>query len=148
MQMSVKPLPDDPRPARRPYVGVPFLNNFNIGTTGNIGMADFVFKSSKPGYDLTTFMSPEVGAAEFLGGLHGKNRLDVYFNYNLFGFGFRAFGGVNAVELNLKSNTNASLPYELFEFAKEAGARDHYSMEDIGVRSQNYLELALGHSRR
>ncbi len=148
MQTSVNRHQMNPALLDGPYVGVPFLNNFNIGTTGNIGMADFVFKSSKPGYDLTTFMSPEVSAAEFLGGLHGKNRLDVYFNYNLFGFGFRAFGGVNAVELNLKSNTNASLPYELFEFAKETGARDHYSMEDIGVRSQNYLELALGHSRR
>lgn len=148
MQTSVNRHQMNPALLDEPYVGVPFLNNINIGTTGNIGLADFIYKSNKPGYDLTTFMSPEVSASEFLGGLHGKNRLDVYLNYNIFGFAFRGFGGTNVVELNLKSNTNASLPYELFEFAKTAGAREHYSIDNLGVRSQNYVELALGHSRR
>lgn len=82
-------------------------------------MADFVYKSNRPGYDLTTFMNPEISAGEFLGNLHDKNRLDVYINYNLFSFAFQAFKGMNSVELNLKSSTNVTLPYELFEFMKE-----------------------------
>lgn len=125
------------------------FGGINVGTTGNVGVKNFIYKlDGNPQYDLTTFMSPTVSSGEFLGGLHDKNRLDVYLNYNLFSYAFRAFKGVNVVELNLRSNTNVSLPYELFEFMKTAGAREHYSLEDIGARSQNYVELALGHSHK
>lgn len=132
-----------------PYVSFPFFGNINVGTTGNVGYKNFIYKlNGNPRYDQTTFMSPTVSASEFLGSLHDKNRADVYVNYNLFSVGFRAFKGVNLVELNLRSNTNVSLPYELFEFMKTTGEREHYQLHDIGVRSQNYLELALGHSHK
>lgn len=130
------------------YFSIPFLGNINFGTTGNIGLADFVFPlSGSTEYTHTTFMSPTVSADEFLSGLHDKNRADIYYNWNIFSVGFRAFGGVNLVEMNLRSNTNISLPYELFEFAKTAGAKEQYDLSDIGVRSQNYMEVALGHTR-
>ncbi|MDY2778865.1 MAG: DUF5723 family protein [Alloprevotella sp.] len=131
------------------YVGMPFFGQINVGATGNFGLKNFVYKlDGNPRYDLTTFMSPTVSAGEFLGDLHDKNRADVYVNYNLFSVGFKAFKGINLVELNLRSNTNVSLPYELFEFMKTTGAKETYHLQDIGVRSQNYLELALGHSHR
>lgn len=131
------------------YVGMPFFGQINVGATGNFGLKNFVYKlDGNPRYDLTTFMSPTVSAGEFLGDLHDKNRADVYINYNLFSVGFKAFKGINLVELNLRSNTNVSLPYELFEFMKTTGAKETYHLQDIGVRSQNYLELALGHSHR
>lgn len=62
------------------------------------------------GNTLTTFMHPNVDAGEFLGGLKDKNRLSVNLKYQLFGFGFKAFGGINSVELNVRSNTNLCLP--------------------------------------
>lgn len=131
------------------YVGMPFFGQINVGATGNIGLKNFVYKlDGNPRYDLTTFMSPTVSAGEFLGDLHDKNRADVYVNYNIFSVGFKAFKGINLVELNVRSNTNVSLPYELFDFMKTAGAQETYHLQDIGVRSQNYLELALGHSHR
>lgn len=131
------------------YVGMPFFGQINVGATGNFGLKNFVYKlDGNPRYDLTTFMSPTVSAGEFLGDLHDKNRADVYINYNIFSVGFKAFKGINLVELNLRSNTNVSLPYELFDFMKTAGAKETYHLQDIGVRSQNYLELALGHSHR
>lgn len=131
------------------YVGMPFFGQINVGATGNIGLKNFVYKlDGNPRYDLTTFMSPTVSAGEFLGDLHDKNRADVYVNYNIFSVGFKAFKGINLVELNVRSNTNVSLPYELFDFMKTAGAKEAYHLQDIGVRSQNYLELALGHSHR
>lgn len=148
MQTSVNRHQMNPALLDSAYVGVPLLNNINIGTTGNVGMADFVYKSNRPGYDLTTFMNPEISAGEFLGNLHDKNRLDVYINYNLFSFAFQAFKGMNSVELNLKSSTNVTLPYELFEFMKETGAHEQYSIDNLGIRTQNYLELALGHSHQ
>lgn len=136
------------------YVSV-LMGNINIGLTGNIGAKDFIYKTSELpgfsnpyGYEYTTFMNPEVNAAQFLGGLSDKNRLDTYLNYNLFSVGFKAFGGTNLVELNLRSNTNVTLPKELFEFAKTTGAKEQYDLSGIGVRTQNYMELALGHSHR
>lgn len=131
------------------YVGMPFFGQINVGATGNIGLKNFVYKlDGNPRYDLTTFMSPTVSAGEFLGDLHDKNRADVYVNYNIFSVGFKAFKGINLVELNVRSNTNVSLPYELFDFMKTTGSKETYHLKDIGVRSQNYLELALGHSHR
>ena len=124
------------------------LGNINIGTTGNVGLSNFVYKlNGNPEYNLTTFMSPTVSAKEFLGNLDSKNRLGVHINTNIMGAAFKAFGGMNLVELNLRSNTQLNLPYELFSFMKEAGAHERYSISDLGARTQNYLELAFGHSR-
>lgn len=132
-----------------PYVSFPFMGNINVGATGNVGYKNFIYKlEGNPLYDQTTFMSPTVSASDFLGGLYDKNRADVYVNYNLFSVGFRGFKGMNVVELNLRSNTNITLPYELFEFMKTAGEKEFYQLHDIGARSQNYMELALGHSHR
>ena len=131
------------------YFSVPLLGNINVGTTGNIGFKDFVYPlSGNTQYTQTTFMSPTVSADEFLGNLSDKNRADVYLNWNIFSYAFRAFKGLNVVEMNVRSNTNVSLPYELFEFMKTAGAKEQYDLSDIGVRSQNYVELALGHSHK
>ena len=134
-----------------PYVGLLF-SNINIGMTGNIGAKQFIFDTNGlPGYTgnyrYTTFMDPNVDAATFLNKLHDKNRFDLYLNYNLFSVGFKAWGGVNLLELNLRSNTNLTLPKGLFEFAKTAGEKEHYEFGGLGMRTQNYMELALGHSR-
>lgn len=130
------------------YVGMPFLGNLNIGTQGNVGLKNFIYKlDGNPNYDLTTFMNPQISTSEFLDGLSGKNRINIHLNENIFSTAFAAFGGINLVELNLRSNTHVNLPYELFEFMKSAGSKDHYSLEDIGMRTQNYAELAFGHSR-
>ena len=134
-----------------PYFGM-FFSNINIGMTGNIGAKQFIFDTNGlPGYSgnyrYTTFMDPNVDAKTFLNKLHDKNRFDLYLNYNLFSVGFKAWGGVNLLELNLRSNTNLTLPKGLFEFAKTAGEKEHYEFGGLGMRTQNYMELALGHSR-
>ncbi len=131
------------------YFSVPFFGNINVGTTGNIGLNNFVYKlEGNPRYDQTTFMNPNISAADFLGNLHDHNRANVYLNYNIFSIGFKGFNGMNVVEVNLRSNTNINLPLELFEFMKTTGANPEYELEDIGLRSQNYAEIALGHSHK
>ena len=134
-----------------PYFGLLF-SNINIGMTGNIGAKQFIFDTNGlPGYTgnyrYTTFMDPNVDATTFLNKLPDKNRLDLSLNYNLFSVGFKAWGGVNLLELSLRSNTNLTLPKGLFEFAKTAGEKEHYEFGGLGMRTQNYMELALGHSR-
>ncbi len=131
------------------YIGIPVLGNFNVGTTGNLGLKNFIYKyDGAPGYDYTTFMNPEISASEFLGGLNDKNRFDLYMNMNVLSVAFKAFKGVNLFEVNLRSNTNIVLPYELFDFMKNLGAKEHYSFSNLGMRTQNYVELALGHSHK
>lgn len=130
------------------YFTTPVLGNINVGATGNVGYSNFVYKlRGNPEYTQTTFMNPTVSASDFLGDLSSTNRVDVFANINIFSVGFKAFGGTNLVELNVRSNTNMSLPKELFEFMKLTGQREHYTINDLGVRSQNYAEIALGHSR-
>lgn len=70
-------------------------------------------------------------------------------NYGLFSMGFSKFGGYNTIGINLRTNVSATLPYELFEFMKMGGKGDNtvYHIENIGLSSKAYVELALGHSR-
>ncbi|MDD6921296.1 MAG: DUF5723 family protein [Bacteroidales bacterium] len=130
-----------------PYFSTLF-GHFNVGLTGNIGAKNFIYETgATSGYKYTTFMSPTVSASRFLGDLHKRNRSDIYLNWNILSVGFKAFGGVNLLEVNMRSNTHVTLPYELFEFIKTTGAKEHYDLSDIGARSQSYMELALGHAR-
>ncbi|MGM9694347.1 MAG: DUF5723 family protein [Alloprevotella sp.] len=138
------------------YISMPLImGNLNFGTTGNVGLANFVYKM-EPGWqgygvdgrNLTTFMHPSVDAADFLGDLKDNNRISVNLKYNLAAVAFKAFKGTNIVELNLRSNTNISLPKELFAFMKEAGKNETYDISNLGVRTENFLELGLGHSHK
>ena len=138
----------NPALLENPYFTTPVLGNINVGTTGNIGYKNFVYKlDGNLEYKQTTFMHPSVTVSQFLGDLSSKNRLDIYVNINILSVGFKVFGDANLLELNVRSNTNVSLPKELFELMKLTGAREHYSINDLGIRSQNYAELVIGHSR-
>ena len=135
------------------YVGMPVFGNINIGTSGNVGYSNFIYSgsfvdSNGKRFSQTTFMNPQISASDFLGKLDDKNKINLNANLNLFSVGFKAFGGCNLVEMNLRSNISGCLPYELFEFMKTAGAKEHYSINDLGFRAQSYAELALGHSRK
>lgn len=132
------------------YFSIPVLGNVNIGLQGNFGVNDFLFKYNKNGYKLTTFMSPAVGNAEFLNRLHNNNHLDTNIQMSLLAFGFRGFGGFNTFEIGLRSNTAVNLPYGLFDFMKTGMDKESgklYKIDDLTIRSNNYVELALGHSR-
>lgn len=138
------------------YVSMPFiLGNLNLGTTGNFGLSNFVYKM-EPGWQgygvdgrtYTTFMHPNVDAKKFLGDLKENNRLGVNFKYTLLSVGFRGMGGVNVIDLSLRSNTNVNLPKSLFAFAKEQKGNTEYDISNLGVRTENMMELALGHSHK
>lgn len=140
----------------QPYVAMPILfGNLNVGTTGNVGAANFFYKMqpSWQGYgvdgrELTTFMHPDVDRNEFLDGLHERNNIGVYLKYQILGVGFKAFGGMNSIDLSLRSNTNICLPKDLFAFMKETGKEEEYDISTLGLSSQSYLELGLGHARQ
>lgn len=130
------------------YVGFPLLGNINISTSGRNGLSTFIYPlSGNSQYKLTTFMSPTVSPSEFLNKIDSKVGLNVFLNHNLASVSFKAFGGRNLIEMNLRSKTSLSLPYDLFAFLKQTGGKSVYSFDKLGLKTENYVEFVLGHSR-
>ncbi|KAA6334491.1 hypothetical protein EZS27_017197 [termite gut metagenome] len=132
------------------YVSIPVLGNMYINTQANVGLSNFIYKYDNSQYGLTTFLNESVDGKSFLNKLHDNNKIDINLNTTILSAGFHAWGGFNTVELGLKSSVSLNLPYALFDFMKsgmkkEAG--NTYKLKDLSARSNNYVELALGHAR-
>lgn len=134
------------------YVSIPALGNVNVNVHGNFGYQDVIMDN--PMYPntsdkkMTTFMNPYISASKALKGFSkGDNRIAGDVGIMLLSGGFSAFGGYNTIELSSKTSFGMSLPYELFEFAKNIGNKT-YNIGDINVHAMSYAELALGHSRQ
>lgn len=135
----------------RGYVSIPGLGNMNVTAVGNVGLENFIFDYKDPKYKSTTFMNPSITPAQFLGQLKEMNRFSVDLKMTLLGFGFKSWGGYNTFGLNLRSTSGVNMPYELFKFAKigmNSSQGGTYNIKDLEVYSNNYLEMAFGHSRK
>lgn len=134
--------------AERNYISIPVLGNINIEAQGNIGVSTFLYPYQ--GDRLTTFLNESVGTDEFIGKLKDRNRFNVNLNLSVLSFGFHKWGGFNTFDINLKSSTGFSLPSQLFEFMKLGmqGESTEYRMDNINIHTNNYAEVALGHSRQ
>lgn len=132
------------------YVSFPALGNINVGTQSNVGLNDFVYKTNDPSskYDLTTFMSPTVNSEDFLGSIKGKNRINANFGITLFSIGIKSKNGFSTFEARVKSNTQAILPYSLFDFMKTGMGKSYYDLKDLAVRSNTYVEISVGHAHQ
>ena len=129
------------------YVSIPVIGNLNISTMGNFGLESIFFENKWGDKKLTTFMNPNISTSEALSNFStSDNQLLGNIRLTILSAGFSAFGGYNTVELNSKTNLGVSLPYELFEFAKNIGNKT-YDIGALGLNAQSYVELALGHSR-
>ena len=134
------------------YVALPGLGNLNIGVQGNFGYDAIVMANPLAGQagqkSMTTFLNPYIDASKALDGFNSSsNRIVGNVGVTLLSAGFKAFGGYNTVELNAKASFGMSLPYELFEFAKNTG-NSTYDIGDISAGAISYIELALGHSHQ
>ena len=134
----------------RNYISMPLipLGSFNVGLQSTVGVKDFIHKL--PDGSLTTFLNDHVDAGEFLDGLKNRNRLNLDLDMTILSFGFHKWGGFNTFDLSVKSGTRMNLPKDLFEFAKVgmANGNSEYTLEDMGIYSNNYAEIAFGHSRK
>ncbi|KAA6324541.1 hypothetical protein EZS27_026140 [termite gut metagenome] len=132
------------------YVSFPILGNMYINTQTNVGLSTFLYSSDNSQYGLTTFLNESVNGKTFLGKLNDNNKFDIGLNTTILSAGFHAWGGFNTVEVGLKSNVSLNLPYDLFDFLKSGMKKEtgnKYDVKDLSVRSNNYVELALGHAR-
>lgn len=134
------------------YFSIPVLGNVNVNLHGNFGYEDVVMKNPRYGIDsdkkMTTFMNPYISDSKALDGFaSGNNRVLGDVNLTILSAGFKGFGGYNTIELNSKTSFGVSLPYTLFEFARNTGNKS-YDIGDISAKAQSYVELALGHSHQ
>lgn len=132
----------------RGYIALPGIGGMHLGTTANVGVSTFLYPIG--GGNLTTFMSPRVGADEFLGKLHDRNNINQYLRMPVFSLGFRAFGGYNTFGVTLRQQSSLTIPKDLFTFMKRgmAGPDTRYDFTDLGINSSAMAELSIGHSHR
>lgn len=134
------------------YVSMPGFGNVNVSTMGNFGYEDVIFDNpmfpSTSKDRLTTFMNPYISTADALKGFNsGDNKILGDVSITVLSAGFKGFGGYNTIELNARTSFGMSMPYELFEFAKNTGNRT-YNIGNISANGQAFAELAFGHSRQ
>ncbi|MBQ8542332.1 MAG: hypothetical protein IJ436_02535 [Bacteroidaceae bacterium] len=131
----------------RNHVAVPVLGGVQVSAMGNVGVGNFLYDSPYNGDELVTFMHNSVSADEFLGDLEDENIMRMDLDFTLLSVAFNAFGGVNTIDLTVRSNTGMNLPYGMFEFMKKMG-NDDYSFSDMKMQTRNFADLSLGHSRK
>ena len=134
------------------YVSIPGLGNLNVRMQGNFGYDAVIMHNPMAGINgqksMATFMHPSIDVSTALDGFNsGNNRIISNMGVTILSAGFKAWGGYNTIEINSKTSFGVSLPYELFEFAKNTGNKD-YNIGDISVGAISYAEIALGHSRQ
>ncbi len=135
-------------PDRTVFMAIPALSNIQIEGTGSVGLSNFLFEStSKPGM-LTTFMSPDVNAKEFLGELPDFSQFNVGLNMDLFSLGIGGANGFTSFNVKIKNRVQVALPKELFSFMKSSLASGNYMINDINVNASSYVETSLTHAHK
>lgn len=125
-------------------VAMPMLGHLNIGTRANVGVRDFIFKTSDG--KLTTFLNPSVSASKFMSGIHDHNRLGVELREQIIGFGFSGMKGYNHVSINVMADAQVRVPGSLFSFLKEGIQNKTYDIGRVDANLHSYAEIALNHS--
>ena len=118
----------------RSYFALPFIGNFGLTTQSNVGISTFLYPYNG---QLTTFMNGAVSADEFLGKLGKNNKLGLDLSMPVFSVGsWGKKGGFTTVGMSIKADMSFNMPYDLFDFMKNAGAKilTGCEAEDISVR--------------
>ena len=135
-------------PERSIFMAVPALSNIQIDAQSSVGLANFLYESkSKPGM-LTTFMSPDVDAEQFLKDMPKAAQFNVGVNMDILALGFGGKNSFTTVNLKMRNHEQISLPKELFGFMKASLAEGDYLIENINMNSISYLEWSVTHSHK
>lgn len=131
--------------SQRNYIALPAIGGVNTSTRSSLGLSTFVYPTAN---GLKLFTSSEVNAEEFLSKLNGNNRITAGANVNVLSFGFGAKnGGFLNFGVNLKADAGANLPYDLFDFVKNIGAKETYTITNFGLYANSYAEVYGGYSK-
>ena len=120
------------------------VGNMSLRTRSNFGISNIFYPRGEN--ELTTFMSGDVSAEEFLNGMPDNALFGFNFDETLASFGFRAFGGYATFDLTLHSSLSMSMPKGLFEFAKRGLQKSAYDIAGINFNMMNDASASLGYS--
>lgn len=129
----------------RNYVSMPILGNLNLNVRGNLNLKNFLYNVDGR---TVTFMHPDVNADDFLSKVKDKNKLNQTLKLQILGAGFKAWGGYNTIELNLKQSLNIALPGDALRMMKEGITNKDYNIGNLSANAQAYVEIGLGHSHK
>ena len=131
------------------YIAIPGISGLSMSATTNFGLSNFVFKN---GDNLALGFSSQVKAEDFLNNLPINNQVELNVELPILSVGFRAFGGFNTLVIKERSFVGVNVPSSLFRFLKLGADPStgiaNYDIENLTVNTNNYVELALGHSRK
>lgn len=140
------------------YFAIPVFGNMDISLYSNMGVSTFLFQNPLYGngtdrgrYRLTTFMSDQISANEFLGKLNNRNHINFQTDMTLLSIGFKAFKGFNTITVGTHIEAGVSLPKDFFRFMKLGQSNPEgttYNFKDIQARANAVAEVALGHSHK
>ena len=129
----------------------PMKGYFGIPVLGSLGA--MVSSNSLSISDFQDMMDDETGflSQKFIDNLEDDNTMTIDFNTDVLSFGF--FAGRSFWNINVGARVifNASIPKEMFEFARNSGEikeGDHYEIEDFDINANAYAEVGLGYSRK
>lgn len=122
------------------------LNTLSAETRSNIGIGNFLFPVDD---HLATGLNRHVPAETFLSGLEQKNVVIGRVDVGLFSRGFRKGGFYHTIDINVRSNDYACIPYDLMAFLKLGSeGKAFYDLSSFHASSRNYVELAYGIARQ
>lgn len=130
----------------RGYFSLPAIGNVNASLHSNMSLGTFIYPYNG---QMTTFMSSSVSSEQFLSQLRNNNKLGVSTSVPIISAGgWGKNGGFTTFEWSVKANVMTNIPYDLFDFMKNIGARQEYNIGNLGVKANAYMELALGHAHK
>ncbi len=129
------------------YFSIPILGNLDIQINGNMALSHFLYPS---GNELLTGLHPSIPSKEFIGSLKNVNNMSESIDLTILSLGFFGFNGFNTLDISFKNNLDFFLPKDLFAFLKDGQDKEvtQYDIKDLRIKSNNYIELALGHAHR
>jgi len=127
------------------YISIPVLGNTNMAFRGSLALNDILYNVNGK---TTTFMNPNVSASEFLSNIKDQNKYGTDIKMEVLSIGFKGFKGYNTIGINLRSNIGMMLPGDFFRLCKEGISNQSYTIEDMNLHADAYVEFALGHSHQ
>jgi len=126
----------------RDYYTIPLLGNFSVSTqTNGLALDDLVYPH---GGGVYTFMSPYVGAGDFLSKINATNLAGMDFRTDILSAGVHAKGAFWTAGIALRGSGYMKVPKSMFELMKTAKDAD---VSDLKAEGSAWLEIALGYSR-
>lgn len=122
------------------------IDGITLSPNTNVGLTSFIFPVEG---GLATGFNSQVPAEQFLGSLEDKVMLNLGANINIFTAGFRIDpDSFTIIELNARSNSFANIPKSVLAFLKLGSTESNPDLGTVDASSENYLELAVGYSRK